>query len=230
MYAVFDLESDPVSKWVSQMTMMKCVIDDDGRRTRIESVYIWLVQGVYSPLHHKTIRLYDSVSDHGIEKTRIRIAPIRDILQDMCSLIAKNRYIPLVSHAHDRDMEALIKTDRELNGGFFDETGRARSKVWANIDRVCSQILLRDMCPNYWVQHVLPRVPDTFRDCTLATHVKLLFGREQRHVSFDDCVDLFHLLRVLFRTDGARTQTHLFKNVKGVPSIQRKRHHGGRAH
>lgn len=209
---------------VSQMTLLKCVIDDENFRTRIESVYIWIID----PSHHKTARLIESVHEYQVEKTSIRYATIDRALQDLCTIVTKNRYIPIVSHAHDRDIEALVHTDKVLNGGFFRNDGTARSKVWEHIDRVCSQMLLRDMCPNYWEEYILPRVPDDFCDCTLETHVKLLFGRQQRHVSYDDCIDLFHLLRILFRTDGPRVQTHLFKNVKGLPGVHSK--NGGRTH
>lgn len=223
MYGILDLESD-MNHVVSQMTLLKCVIDDENSRTRVESVYIWILD----PVHYKTQRLLESVHEYQIDKVTIRYTTIDRALQDLCTLVTKNRYIPIVSHAHDRDIEALVHTDRVLNGGFFREDGTAKSRVWERIERVCSQMLIRDMCPNYWEEYIRPRVPDTFCDCTLETHVKLMFNRSQKHVSYDDCMDLFHLLRILFRTDGPRTMTHLFKNVKGVHLIQHR--HGGRTH
>lgn len=218
MYGVFDLECDKM-KLVSQMSLMKCVVDEiDETRTRIESVYIWLIEGVFDPDDRKTKRLYEAIREYGIEKTHVRIVPIQKALQEFCSLIAKNRYIPVVAHAYDRDVEALMQTDLDLNGGFFKPDGTAKSKVWPKIDHVCSQILLKDMCPNYWVS-IRSKITDGFRGCKLEHHLKLNFDRAQKHTSLDDCMDLFDLLCILFKTDGAKTRTRLFKNVKGIPYI-----------
>ena len=214
MFALADVEPDHESKWVSQISLVKCVIDD--KRTRIESAYIWLIEGVFSPDDYKTKRLYDSIHEYGIEKTHVRIVPIQRALQEFCSLIAKNRYIPVVAHAHDRDIESLMQTDLDLNGGFFKPDGTSKSKVWPKIDRVCSQVLLQDMCPKYW-ETVRSKVPENYKGCKLDDHIKLNFKRSQKHVSLDDCMDLFDLLCILFKTDGAKTRTRLFKNVKGVP-------------
>lgn len=220
MFFLADVEPTYESKWVSQFSLVKCVIDDiKEERTRIESVYIWLIEGVFSYEDYKTKRLYESIREYGIEKTHVRIVPIQRALQEFCSLIAKNRYIPVVAHAHDRDIEALMQTDLDLNGGFFKPDGTAKSKVWPKIDRVCSQVLLQDMCPNYW-KTLQSKVPENYNGCRLDDHIKLNFNRAQKHVSLDDCMDLFDLLCILFKTDGAKTKTRLFKNVKGIPCIQ----------
>lgn len=217
MYGILDLESSPNTGWVSQISFLKCVIDDTSNRTRVECAYVYLIDKVYDPDHPKTKRLLESVHEYGY-KNIIQILPINKAIQDICRLTSKNRYIPIVSHALDRDIEALRRTDEELNGGFFERIKKPSKVVpaWFNIHWVCSQMILRDYCPVYWETLVHIRTPDGFKDCTLRAHVKLVLGREQKHVSLDDCKDLFDLLRIIFKTDGPRTRTHLFKNVKGV--------------
>lgn len=179
-YHLLDVERDPKTMEILEIALVKVFIRPGKSR-----------------ICRMDIFLHPTRTKHEIpypEESHVFRVEINKSKQMMCNLIAKNRNIPIISHAHVNDLDFL---------------GEFSSTTWEKINHQCSAVLLDTHFPKFWDEYTQRKLPELVRLgrkskkglYAFETILEAFTRKQQSHSALFDCIDLFDILTMAVNLD-----------------------------